>query len=93
MIKTAKVLGLKRFLIPLPFLSISLSSYWLNLFTPVPFIVAKALIEESLVRFEALLQDSEKIVTVETLGELTSWLVEQYSSRPTPGPEDSLSGQ
>lgn len=45
MIETAKVLGLKRFLIPLPFLSISLSSYWLNLFTPVPFIVAKALIE------------------------------------------------
>ena len=54
---------------------------------------SKALIEESLVRFNALLEDSEKIVTVETLGELTSWLVEQYSSRPTPGPEDSLSGQ
>lgn len=45
MIKTAEVLGLKRVLIPLPFLSISLSSYWLNLFTPVPFSVAKALIE------------------------------------------------
>ncbi|MGB5793427.1 SDR family oxidoreductase, partial [Poseidonibacter sp.] len=28
-----------------PFLSIGVSSYWLNLFTPVPFIVAKALIE------------------------------------------------
>ena len=45
MIKTGKVLGLKRILIPVPFLTISLSSYWLNLFTPVPFIVAKALIE------------------------------------------------
>ncbi len=45
MIKTANVLSLKRLLIPLPFLSISLSSYWLNLFTPVPSIVAKALIE------------------------------------------------
>ncbi|WP_373000389.1 SDR family oxidoreductase [Sulfurimonas sp.] len=43
--RTANVLGLKRFLIPVPFLSISLSSYWLNIFTPVPFIVAKALIE------------------------------------------------
>ena len=31
--------------IPLPFLSINLSSYWLNLFTPVPFSIAKALIE------------------------------------------------
>ena len=45
MIKTAHTLGLKRVLIPLPFLSISLSSYWLNLFTPIPFNVAKALIE------------------------------------------------
>lgn len=45
MIATADVLGLKRLLIPIPFLSIGLSSYWLNLFTPVPFIVAKALIE------------------------------------------------
>ncbi|MBN2781939.1 MAG: SDR family oxidoreductase [Campylobacterales bacterium] len=45
MLQTAKVLGLKRYLIPIPFLSINLSSYWLNLFTPVPFSVAKSLIE------------------------------------------------
>lgn len=45
MIKAGEALGLKRFLIPLPFLSINISSYWLNLFTPVPFTVAKALIE------------------------------------------------
>ncbi|MGA1933383.1 SDR family oxidoreductase [Arcobacter sp. YIC-464] len=45
MIQTGKALGLKRVIIPLPFLSINLSSYWLNLFTPVPFQVAKALIE------------------------------------------------
>ena len=43
--KTALALGLKRYIIPLPFLSITLSSYWLNLFTPVPYGVAKALIE------------------------------------------------
>ena len=43
--KTANALGLKRFLIPLPFMSINISSYWLNLFTPVPFTIAKALIE------------------------------------------------
>jgi hypothetical protein len=54
---------------------------------------AKALLEESLVRFRALLEDPQKIVTVETLGELTAWLVEQYSGRPMQGPEDSLSGQ
>lgn len=45
MLKTAKVLGLKRVIIPLPFMSINLSSYWLNLFTPVPYAVAKALVE------------------------------------------------
>lgn len=45
MLQTAEALGLKRIIIPLPFLSITLSSYWLNLFTPVPFTVAKALIE------------------------------------------------
>ena len=45
MMQTAQALGLKRVLIPVPFLSISLSSYWLNLFTPVPINVARALIE------------------------------------------------
>ena len=45
MIQTAQALGLKRIIIPLPFLSINISSYWLNLFTPVPFSIAKALIE------------------------------------------------
>jgi uncharacterized protein YbjT (DUF2867 family) len=45
MLETAKALDLKRYLLPVPFMSINLSSYWLNLFTPVPFNVAKALIE------------------------------------------------
>ena len=45
MLQTAQALGLKRVIIPLPFLTINISSYWLNLFTPVPFTVAKALIE------------------------------------------------
>lgn len=45
MLKTAEALGLKRYVIPAPFMSINLSSYWLNLFTPVPFNVAKALVE------------------------------------------------
>ena len=43
--KTAKALDLKRMLIPLPFMSINISSYWINLFTPVQFSIAKALIE------------------------------------------------
>lgn len=38
---------------------------------------------ESYERFNALLHDPEKIVPVEDLGEITGWLVEQYSGRPT----------
>jgi uncharacterized protein YbjT (DUF2867 family) len=45
MLECAKALGLHRWIIPLPVLSIKLSSYWLNLFTPVPYIVARSLIE------------------------------------------------
>lgn len=54
---------------------------------------AKALVEESYERFQKLLDDPEKIVTVESLAEISGWLIEQYSSRPIPGPEQSVSGQ
>jgi len=50
---------------------------------------AAALKPESYARFEALLEDPDKIVTVETLGEITAWLVEEYSSRPTQEHSDS----
>ena len=56
-------------------------------------IFSKALLPESYERFVKLIDDPEKIVSVETLGEITAWLVEQYSGRPTQGPEQSLSGQ
>jgi hypothetical protein len=42
-----------------------------------------ALLPESLERFNALLKHKEKIVSIETLAEITSWLVEEYSARPT----------
>jgi uncharacterized protein YbjT (DUF2867 family) len=45
MLGCATALGLYRTIIPLPVLSIKLSSYWLNLFTPVPYNVAKSLVE------------------------------------------------
>lgn len=45
MIKAAAAMGLKRRIIPVPLLTPNLSSYWLILFTPVTFSVAKALIE------------------------------------------------
>ncbi len=45
MLEASEVLGLRRWIFPLPILTIKLSSYWLNLFTPVPYNVAKSLIE------------------------------------------------
>lgn len=45
------------------------------------------LTDESLDRFNALLTSKEKIVSVNALGEITAWLVEQYSSRPEEQPE------
>lgn len=45
MSQCAQVMSLKRFIIPVPFLTIGLSSYWLNIFTPVPFRVARSLID------------------------------------------------
>ncbi len=41
----AKVMGLKRLLIPVPVLSPKLSSYWLILITPIPYQMAAALVE------------------------------------------------
>ena len=49
--------------------------------------------DESRVRFDALCNDPEKIVTVETLGEITGWLLSEYSDRPTSRPEVSPTGQ
>ncbi|MDD5759403.1 MAG: SDR family oxidoreductase [Desulfobulbaceae bacterium] len=45
MLTAAKVMGLKRWMIPVPFLSPRLSSYWLIFFTPVPYALAAALVE------------------------------------------------
>ena len=45
MLNAAKVMGLKRILIPVPVLSPKLSSYWVILFTPIPFQMAAALVE------------------------------------------------
>ncbi|CAA6813951.1 MAG: Putative nucleoside-diphosphate-sugar epimerase [uncultured Sulfurovum sp.] len=45
MLGCAHALGLRRWIFPLPILTINLSSYWLNFFTPVPYTVARSLIE------------------------------------------------
>ncbi len=45
LMKTSRVMGLKRTLIPIPVLSPGLSSYWLILFTPVSFKIARSLVD------------------------------------------------
>lgn len=45
--------------------------------------------DESYERFDALLNDKHKVVSVETLSEIVSWLMEEYGDRPNQQPEDS----
>ena len=53
--QAAEVMGLKRYLFPVPVLSPRLSSYWLILFTPIPYKLASALVEG--LKSETLLQN------------------------------------
>lgn len=48
---------------------------------------SRVLKDESYKKFDELLDDKEKIVTVETLSEIISWLIEEYSNRPNQQPE------
>lgn len=43
--QTARVMGLRRLIVPVPLLSPRLSSYWLTLITPVPYKIGAALVE------------------------------------------------
>ena len=45
------------------------------------------LAEDSSKRFQDLLVDPDRIVTVETLSEIVAWLVEEYTERPNQQPE------
>ncbi len=53
--QTAEVMHLRRFLLPVPVLSPRLSSYWLILFTPIPYRLASSLVEG--LKSETLLQN------------------------------------
>jgi hypothetical protein len=48
----------------------------------------KVLTDESLERFDALIVDKERIVTMETLSDIVAWLIEEYTGRPNQQPED-----
>jgi uncharacterized protein YbjT (DUF2867 family) len=59
MLITAKVLGLRRFLIEVPVLTPRLSSYWVNLVTPIPGGMARALIEG--LRYETVCENDDAL--------------------------------
>lgn len=54
--QAAEVMGLRRYMIPVPVLSPRLSSYWLILFTPVPLKIAAELVEG--LKSETVLQNA-----------------------------------
>jgi uncharacterized protein YbjT (DUF2867 family) len=55
MLTVARVLGLRRFVLPVPVLTPRLSSYWVNLVSPIPFLLARSLIES--VRSETVVEN------------------------------------
>jgi len=57
--QAATVMGLKRYLFPVPVLSPRLSSYWLILFTPIPYKLASALVEG--LKSETVLQNDNAV--------------------------------
>lgn len=50
------------------------------------------LVPESLVRFERLMYGDEYNIELDTLGEITNWLVGLYTARPTELPSPSTNG-
>jgi uncharacterized protein YbjT (DUF2867 family) len=56
MLATAKALGLRRFIVSVPVLTPRLSSYWVNLVSPIPFSLARVLIES--LRHETVCEDT-----------------------------------
>ena len=65
----ADAVGLKRTLIPVPFFTPKLSSYWLTLMTPVPYSIASALIEG--LKSEVLLTNDNATKLFPTIHPLT----------------------
>jgi len=49
--------------------------------------------DDDAVRFEAMIKDPDRIVEVETLGDIAGWLVEQYTARPTKPRSRSANGR
>lgn len=49
---------------------------------------AQVLVDDSAKRFYELINSKDRIVSIETLGEITGWVIEEYTNRPEKQPED-----
>jgi len=56
MMTTARALGLRRYIMTVPVLTPGLSSFWVNLISPIPFSLARVLIES--LRHETICEDT-----------------------------------
>lgn len=52
-----------------------------------------AMDEEEYKRLQEVLHNPDVMIDITLIGEIVSWLVEEYSERPTTPPEDSSNGQ
>ena len=52
-----------------------------------------SMVEEEYKKLQEVLHDPKIIIDIELIGEIVSWLVEEYGSRPTTRPEVSEDGQ
>ncbi len=59
MLAVAKALKLKRYIFPVPVLTPRLSSYWMNLITPIPISLARSLIES--LRYETVCENRKAL--------------------------------
>ena len=50
------------------------------------------LLPDSYTAFNKVTKSADRMVTLDTLGDITGWLVEAYSDRPNTGPEVSSPG-
>jgi hypothetical protein len=57
--RVADILGLRRFIIPVPLLTPRLSSYWINFVTPIRSFTARALIES--LRYETVCEENSAL--------------------------------
>lgn len=53
----------------------------------------EVLTAESFIRWKDLLEDPERLVSLNKLGEVAGWLIDEYTRRPTQAPSRSRNGR